>query len=202
MKCIILSLLAIALAFTGLAQEKTPQKEVGAVFNNLDNFGLTFRFGNNQALWRINALTITGSESGNIPSNGDSDIDTRQVGFGIGLAREWRKPIADKLELRYGTGAFFSYSYSKLTETDPNNPDFKRGNENTNYRPGINLIAGVNYWFNDRLALGAEFLPQVSYNRSKLINEFSGQDDDISESESINYGFNTNSAALSLIVKI
>lgn len=51
------------------SQETKKQKEVGLVFSNLDNFGLTYRSGTANSLFRLNTLFISGA---NIERSSDS----------------------------------------------------------------------------------------------------------------------------------
>jgi len=61
MKKTFLILLTIASTFSISAQEKTKQKEVGITFSNLNDFGLSYKFGNSNSVWRINTLFTSGS---------------------------------------------------------------------------------------------------------------------------------------------
>lgn len=56
MKKLFVILLCLSATLLSEAQENPKQKEAGIIFNNLDNFGLTYKIGNNKALWRFNTL--------------------------------------------------------------------------------------------------------------------------------------------------
>jgi len=89
MKKNVLILLTIIMSYTLMAQQK--QKEVGLVFNNLNNFGLSYKTGTNKALWRFNTMFISGY---NINSSSDrdsiSDVNNENLfGFGISMGREF-----------------------------------------------------------------------------------------------------------------
>lgn len=155
--------LALIISVFAFSQEKKV-KEVGLSFSNLDNFGLSYKVGCDNKFWRLNILTI----SGNISTNENENYigDDNQFNAGLRLGREYRKDIKDNFQFVYGADLSFSYT------NDKQNTDRIPAAENaivevTNiYRPGINLVVGMNYEINNKLVLGAELLPGVSYNIS------------------------------------
>jgi len=62
MKKMISILVVMALVSSLFAQEKTKQREVGLAFTNFDNFGITYKIGNEKALWRYNLLFLSGNQ--------------------------------------------------------------------------------------------------------------------------------------------
>lgn len=163
MKKTVLMALALIISVFAFSQEKKV-KEVGLSFSNLDNFGLSYKVGCDNKFWRLNILTI----SGNISTNENENYigDDNQFNAGLRLGREYRKDIKDNFQFVYGADLSFSYT------NDKQNTDRIPAAENdivevTNiYRPGINLVVGMNYEINNKLVLGAELLPGVSYNIS------------------------------------
>ena len=67
-------------------QEKTRVKEVGFTFYNLNRFGLTYRLGNTNAVWRFNSILLNGTEQ-----NSSSQIVNQSFGVVVNTGREWRK---------------------------------------------------------------------------------------------------------------
>ena len=159
-------------------------KEVGVIFNDFDNFGLTYRFGKtSSAMWRVQTLFLNGNTS--------SQDDDKSSYFGIGarFGREYRKNIADNFEFRYGVDLAFEYSHSKQDV---------QGNvqkQNT-YTPGVYAVLGVNYVVKERLVIGAELLPGISYSTTTYNYDNSNQEPD--NRTGFNYGFSNNAALLSL----
>ena len=144
-----------------MAQETNKQKEIGLVFNNLDNFGLTFKIGSDKSLWRFNTLFVNGN---NMDQTQDSSVSkNNNMEFGFKLGKEYRKPIVKNLELRYGADLSFKYSYSKSDYNDKTVDNDDRLNKRITYEPGINLVLGLNYVVNDHFVIGAELLPNFSY---------------------------------------
>ncbi len=138
MKKSLLILLALSMSLYVVAQEKTKQKEIGLVFRNLDNFGLSFKTGTSKSLWRYNALFISGSKMDEIADS--LERKNSGMGFNVSIGREYRKVIADKLELRYGADLSFNYSRSEYDYTYNSDKGYDRYNKRIIYQPGINLV--------------------------------------------------------------
>lgn len=161
MKKSLLILTALTMSFFLMAQGQSKQKEIGLVFSNLDNFGLTFRIGSEKALWRFNTLYLSGH---NVTQTSDSS-ETKSIsnGFGLKLGREWRKTIVGNLEFRIGADLSFNFSklINDIDDKTLNDQDMVR--ESTTYEPGINLVLGFNYVIHDQFVIGAEVMPSFSY---------------------------------------
>ena len=102
MKKSLLIVLCLSMSYYLMAQEneKVKQKEIGLVFSNLDNFGLTYKTGTEKSLWRFTTLFISGD---NIEETEDSLLSKQnKLGFGVKIGKEYRKNIAQNLELRFG----------------------------------------------------------------------------------------------------
>ncbi len=195
MKKIPLILAALLLSLCVMAQEKTKQNEIGLIFNNLNNFGLTFKTGTSKSLWRFRTLFIKGSnDDKNYPAVENKE---NTFGFGLSLGKEFRKKIDNNFEIRYGADLSFSYSFDKIINDGKLNNDLDLSNKMYSYSPGINLVLGINYVFKDKFVIGAELLPHVTYhyttNTQILYNTESK-----TNNTNITYGFSNNSALLTL----
>ncbi|NQT76241.1 MAG: hypothetical protein HQ565_00905 [Bacteroidetes bacterium] len=193
MKKLALSLFAFTIAIFVVAQEKPKIKEVGVVFSNLDNFGLSFKIGNEKALWRINTLLING---GNSEENMDSVVSkTSSIGFGFGVGREYRKTIAKNFELRYGADLSFRYINQK---SELNDNEYNRSSTRTYYVPRFNLVFGFNYVIKEQFIIGAEILPYFSYTFGSRVDEFSDDDNRETDISRIDFGLSNTSIMLSV----
>jgi len=194
---LILALLSIS--FFLMAQEPVKQKEIGLVFSNLDNFGLTFKTGTDKSLWRFNTLLISGI---NEVRTSDSLVDNyNRLGFGIELGKEYRKEIGEKLELRFGADVSFTYSQSKSDSDDKSVDNDDWLDEETTYRPGVNLVFGLNYVINKNFVIGAELLPYFSYTFGTTVREHYYLNDGNEVKRDISgfsYGLSNSSVLLSL----
>lgn len=185
-----------------MAQETVKQKEIGLVFSNLDNFGFTFKTGNEKSLWRFNTLFLSGN---NVDQTTDSSISKQtNMGFGIKIGKEYRKKIVGNLEFRYGIDLSFSYSQSKIEYNDKTVFDNDRLNKRITYQPGINLVLGFNYLINKNIVLGAELLPGFAYTTGTSVekNYYNNNDDEIkTDISGFNYGLSNTSVLLSLVYR-
>lgn len=195
MKKIPLILAALTLSLCVMAQEKTKQNEVGLVFNNLNNFGLTFKTGTSESLWRLRTLFIKGSnDDRNYPAIEDKE---NTFGFGLSLGKEFRKKIDNNFEIRYGADLSFSYYFDKMIDDGKVNDDLDLSNKMYSYSPGVNLVLGVNYVINNKLIIGAELLPHITYNYTTNTQILYNAESK-TKNTNITYGFSNNSAMLTL----
>ncbi len=196
MKKTFLILLTIAIAFSMNAQEKTTQKEVGISFSNLNNFGLSYKFGNSNSVWRINTLLVSGS---NITQSADSLESSRNsTGITLKFGKEFRKKITDKLEFRYGADISFGYQKYENENNDKSVSNNDILSKEFTYRPGANFIIGFNYLISENIILGAEILPGFIYiigTSSELGSNNNETETDIS---GFQYGLSNTSALLLL----
>ena len=197
MKKLVLIFITLAMSIMMVAQEKTKQKEVGLVFNNLDNFGLTYKTGTNKSLWRFNALFISGYD---LDETADSLVNKQSnMGFGIKFGKEYRKVIVTNFEFRYGVDLSFTYNHTSREYDNPTAGYNNQSYERTTYEPGINLVLGFNYVINDYFVIGAELLPHFTYSTgtSKEIRSYYDMEIE-SDISGFSYGISNTSALLSL----
>lgn len=200
MKKSIAVLACVALSTLAFAQEKeTPkQQEVGITFSDLDNFGLTYRIGNQRSMWRFNAATFTGNTLG----DNQGDNDATDIAFQIGAGKEFRKNVVDKLEFRYGLDLLMGLDYSKTENGTPSpaNPTTER--TSTLLAPELNLVFGLNYVISEHFVMGAEVLPFFRYNWRQNTTEFIDNSPKEENTETnYQYGFTTNSLRLSAVFR-
>ena len=199
----LLILLCLAFPFLSKAQEpvKQKQKEIGFVFSNLNNFGLTFKTGSDKALWRFNTLLASGENTISTSVSDSIDMNFNSIGFGVTVGREYRKIIATNLELRMGADLSFSYFQSKSEYDDLSILDEDRKSESTTYQPGINLVFGFNYVIKENIVLGVELLPRINYTSTKTVEKnphYSDQEEIKRETSGFIYGFTNQAAMLSV----
>lgn len=193
-----LIIIAVILPFLCQAQDETRIKEVGVTFSNLESFGLTYRMGSQNAVWRFNTIFINGSHQNNIADS--MDFKRRNVGAGIYFGREYRTEIADKLEFRYGLDLSLIYTHRK-NESTSRYANATYSANYTLYEPGVGVILGINYVTPKNLVFGAEILPSVRYMVGKDFHSTTSDsgtntvDYDVS---GLSYGISNTSAVLSV----
>lgn len=197
-KGIIVAVIVI-LSATAFAQEneKVRVKEVGLTFYNFDGFGITYRVGKENALWRFN----TGFGNGIQEYAGDNVRSNFSIGTNVG--REWRKEVTSKLDFRYGVDLQYSFATNSNENSNLTNVS---ENKNVLHFGGINVVLGFNYEISKSVFIGAELLPffGINYSESESYSEFADQFGivNITQSESSTYsnrfGIQNNSALLSV----
>ena len=160
MKNLLLILMALFFSIPVLPQDKTTQKELGLQFNDLDNFGVTFKFGSSESLWRIDALILKGNERDKDLSYFDEHITN--FGYSISFGKEYRQLIAQKIKLKYGFNALFEYNLNKeFLDSQSDRPD--RKDKKVTYKPGIGFVLGIDYQVSESFSIGVEILPSFQY---------------------------------------
>lgn len=202
MKKLLTILLCSSISYFVSAQQITKQKELGVIFNDLNNFGLTFKSGTMNSLWRFNTLLISGS---NRSETSDSLTNKfKNKGIGLKFGKEFRKNIIEDLDFRYGGDVSFSYKQTTSDMNDKTINDDDRYQKSTTYEPGINLILGINYSINENVILGAEVLPGISYITGDIVEKvfyLNNGEEQKSKISGFNYGFSNTSALLTIAYK-
>ncbi len=200
MKKLSLILLSLIFPFSLMSQETIKQKEVGLLFSNLDNFGLTFKTGTNKSLWRFNTLYLSGNNNNEIADSSESNYTS--FGFNVQIGHEFRTSISNNLEFRYGADLSFIFNHYETDYNDKTIDDRDRYSKRNYYEPGINLVIGLNYVINDNLVFGAEILPSISYRKGKEEEKIYYNDYNIERDISgLNFGLSNTSARLSLVYR-
>ena len=200
MKKSILILFFISMSYYLMAQEIVKQKEIGLIFSNLDNFGLTFRTGTDKSLWRFNTLFISGGNTANTADSLAQKLSNS--GFGVIIGKEYRNELVDKLELRFGVDISFNYSQYKSDYNDKSINNYDRLYQETTYSPGFNIVFGFNYKLKDNLVIGAELLPNFTYTTGTSTEKYYYTNNGAeikSDISRIYYGLSNTSARLSLV---
>ena len=171
-----------------LSRKNLKQKEIGVQFDDLDNFGVTFKFGSRESLWRVHTMLISGRhEERRAVDSLNETTETSQ--YGLKLGREYRKTITNVLEFVYGLDISFHYNYRKDDKNDKTN-NLYRVEKDISYEPGINLVLGINYWFTDHLSIGIEILPRFTYNYGTSKHVYYDDSEVIRDVKYENSGFN------------
>lgn len=139
----------------------------------------------------------------------DQKLDTmnykiNSFGVGIKLGKEFRKPITDFLEFRFGADFSFSYQQEKqeyIAKTTNNNIYSK---DYTSFMPVANLVFGLNYVCKNNFIIGPEILPYFHYTlgtsnvKNTYINNVKEEKQDVS---GFSYGLSNTSALLSVVYR-
>ncbi len=170
-------------------------KEAGLSFYDLDGFGLNYKVGTHEKLWRFNSL------AGSIYSTEETYLstETERKGFGVyaSVGREFRKRLADDFEFRYGFDLSFDYGRSKSESYVNDHAGIAYSEKIQGYSTGINAVFGINYLIKGKIVIGGELLPGLKYVRnsiekhSMITNETQEQNN-----TRLNFGFGSSSILL------
>ncbi len=197
MKKSLIIIFSVCLTFTLSAQEQSKQKEIGLVFRNFDSFGLSFKKGTTNSLWRFKTLVLTGENS--FDNQEDTLIYKKSgIGFSVSLGKEFRKTIVENLEFRFGADIYFSYSRFKSDTNDKTINDNDDVSKHMIYRPGLNLVLGLNYVIKDKFVIGAEIQPGVSYAYNVSKEKLNNADETKADNSTFTYGFSNTAVLVSL----
>ncbi len=201
MKRLLFLVLIISGSLNSFAQNSPKQHEVGLSFYGLHGFGITYRVGTPTALWRFNGLSISGQNQKNeIPPYSSYKFDRISNSIGLEVGREYRKPLNERLDFRYGADVTLNYMRSRSEEIYSTTPDpaiYKY--KNSALTPGVDFVVGVNYKINSFLLVGAELTPGVGYSFTKSERTLNEQVDNF-KGHNFSYSLN-NSARITLVCK-
>jgi|AntRauTorckE6833_2_1112554.scaffolds.fasta_scaffold01455_6 hypothetical protein len=174
--------------------------ELGIAFSNLDRFGLTYKTGRNQSLWRFHRFVA----SGNLQKLKASDIQTeaqhRNTDYTLKIGRTKISEITENFEFRFGADWFYSYSQNKDEFNIVDDNSAEELNENVINSFGMNLVFGFHHSINNRILVGAEVLPYFSYRSgySKSYTDFESDNPEKKDISGYSYGFSNNSVQINI----
>lgn len=199
MKKFILPALTCLLLSTSMYAQR---KELAITFSGLNDFGFSYRFGQDNAVWRINtAFGIFNNQKDTYDSLEQSYANTT---IRLALGREWRKPINEKLTFRYGLDISGGYQFRSSETDDMRNSSnsYSRLSEEQTFNAGANLVLGFNYQFASNIIAGVEFLPGAAYYFGSGKEQRGTLPSDKYDTRGIDGNINLNSILLSLVYVI
>lgn len=170
-RVIILVGASIIAPFCLQAQDVQPSRihEIGISFNNLNSFGLRYKWGNDTTLYRITGLVLNGSYAKASPDSLGSV--NSGVGFGFNIGFEKRKPIINNLSFYDGLELQTScnYSYSNV------NTYYIWNEKLFQVDGGLGIVLGLSYKVSSTIYLDVEVVPDIMYTyKTDKINQNGG----------------------------
>ena len=196
MKKIILLITLSAYTFSSFSQD-SPQKtkEVGLTFYNFDSYGAIYKIGKENKLWRFRILSANLNLQEN--STGNHSTERNSLNFNFSIGKERRKSIRENLNFIYGLEVTGGFSFSDSKNILQNQP--LSGEKTRHLQAGLIGIVGFNYTIKNRIVIGAELLPSAIYTNS-LSTPYTSINSP-STSDAFSFGFNNQSALLSIALK-
>jgi hypothetical protein len=201
MKSLLVTVVALQLCFSTSAQEVAKKKEVGIVFSNFDNFGATFRVGNDRSLWRFSTVLLSGGNGENTNSGNPNSVNnSSNFGTRISFGKEFRNSISEKFYLRYGADVFTGLQTTK-SETKNSVTAERTTVTSKDFNVGFNVVIGGGYAFGEKFLLGVELLPYVQYRESSTKYTSTNAEPSTTDSSGFYYGLSSTSVVLSLVYR-
>ena len=118
MKKLILISFCIVFYFSSFSQEKYSHKEIGVTFYNFDNYGMIFKVGQENKLWRFRLLDVKINRRDTKVDNFNI-LGSRQNIYSISFSagREKRKAINEHLNFIYGIELTGGYSFREINNS-------------------------------------------------------------------------------------
>lgn len=200
MKRILILFATLLVALSTLAQTNSSVKEVGVAFSGLNRFGFTYRFGTEQALWRVNLVSVSYTKDD--ASWPDYVFDNNSRNYGLEFGREFRREIAPYLAFRYGADLTFTYGKSASNTLFTFGPGDSHSHHYTSetYTTGIQLVIGLCYTLN-RVVIGAELHPIIQY-RIYTSDSQSNSGANPTNESLLNFGMNSKLVELSVAYRL
>jgi hypothetical protein len=171
-------------------------KEAGLTFRNLDNFGLNYKTGTQQSLWRFGSMYASGYSQKELSDN-NGDVDQSSNGLGFRIGREYRKEIIEALQFRIGFDLSFTWSKQEYKSTYADGSISQMNSRNT-YGPGANGVIGLNYVVKDKFLIGAEIMPGFGYSFGSTTQQYMSNPEIERDLSGWNYDLSSSSAVLTL----
>ncbi|NME72093.1 hypothetical protein [Flammeovirga aprica] len=197
MKNLVIIILVVMSSTTLFAQEK--QKEVGAVFNDFNSFGITYRTGNTNGMWRFTSLAALSSSNNMKADSASRDGSDLLVSLAIG--REFRKSIGSQLEFRYGLDVRYAYKSSEFKSqgynyswsydnngqlNSPTVVESRSENMEVTNSVGVQLVLGINYVVKEKLVFGLEINPAFMFTSGERTEKAYSSENEIQDYLNVN----------------
>jgi hypothetical protein len=200
MKKIIVAISLAIIPIMSFAQTKEKVKELSLNSRSFNSYGFSYRVGSSKGLWRLNSFTSGLSSRRNKSERAESF--NRSLSVGLGFGREYRKPISDKFEFRYGADLTFQYNHFYSEGKWLVSPLNYSENRQRSIIPGLSLVLGFNYLLTEQWIVGVEWNPGVFYEFSRFEFEGVAFDGVISKettnARGLNYQLSNNNLVISL----
>jgi hypothetical protein len=160
-KMLLVSVLA-SLSVIIYSQDTLKVHELGLSFSSTSSFGIKYRFGHDDILYRLSLLSANiSNDQYTQKSTPDLYVTTGGLSLSIGIQKN--KTIKDNLGFYYGVDLIESGSLdrTKASGASPTNLWILNS--------GVGLVLGFKYRINEKFDLFAEVVPAVTYTYNKNV---------------------------------
>jgi len=210
MKKVIFVLLFAALSLASTAQKKPENQvtkvkvnELGLTFSNFDRFGLTYKTGRDQSIWRFQTFVASKDHRETSTNDYSTDRKNQSVDYTVKIGRTHISQISKEFDFRLGADLFYGYSKNKDESNIVNEGTPEIMDERILHSFGLNFVLGFHHLVNDHILIGAELLPYFSYRTGTTETYVNHETDDSTTSDisGYSYGLSNNSVQVNLIYR-
>jgi hypothetical protein len=188
----------LALPLSAFTQEKPPVRkhEIGLTVSNLNNFGIIYKTGRSNTLFRASLLALNLAENNTWGRAVDS-LDKKGSNYGASMQAgfEHRINLVQNLQFLWGIEGGCGYSYNKIKNQSKNNTSEISGWAVT---PRIAFVLGACYTVKESLVISLEISPYFGYLYSKENQSTSNGNSTVTTQSNFTYGLNSNSARFTI----
>lgn len=186
-------LLIVIMLFTVsviIAQETTSPKkhEIGITFSSFNNFGMVYKTGKKNTLFRARLLAL------NLQLSNIDNI--KNYGAGICLGFEKRFSIVKNLSFVAGLDAGIQYTFSKWNKKGDIHA-YEEDSRRWTIRPTVNAVIGFAYTIKEALVISAELYPAVAYSFTREKGTSNGTDYEWTGKD-FEFGFTNSTAGITI----
>jgi hypothetical protein len=181
-----------------LSQDQVPVRrhEIGFTFSSLNNFGMIYKTGRSNTLFRASVLSLNLAENKSWGRTEDS-LSTRSSNFGavVSAGFERRVNLVEHLQFAWGAEGGVAYTYNK-SKSESNNANAT--STQWTLRPTLSFVLGACYTIKEHIVLSAEIYPYFGYAWGKQKTENSSNNSREVTTSNFVYGLNSGSARLTV----
>lgn len=196
-----------ALSLTTTAQENQKKQdnqvkinELGLTFSSLDRFGLTYKTGRDQSIWRFQTFVASQAQQELSSNDYSTDQKNKNVNCTLKIGRAYISKITETIDFRFGIDFFYSYRKMKEEFNIPEERPAEQMSEVKSNEYGMNFVFGFHHLLNEHIQIGAEILPYFSYQSGSTKRYANGQSNNPEEVDlsGYSYGLSNNSVQVNL----
>jgi hypothetical protein len=182
----------VFMQYSSVAQEANSRiRELGINLSG-STFGIRYKTGNENNLFRVTLLSLSGSTSKYKSASNNESISNSQ-GLGLNFGFEKRKFVSDNLNIYFGSDLLTSYQRHISKNVNPT-----QTYTDLSFSTGLGLLLGFNFKISSKINISSEIMPSISYSTSKSTSEYNNGTTIKTSSTGFNYGLRTDGVNLTL----
>lgn len=154
-----------------IGQSSEKYRDISITTSSFNNFGLMYRVGKENNMWRFQTVFIDADYSVSHALEIDPDFQSEFTNYltsysmGLSAGKEWRKPLAERFNLRLGVDIYATYSFENEERYTPDKDSAtaKFQTKNNSLSLGPRAVFGFDYSFSKSFLVGINLSPYLYY---------------------------------------